>query len=151
MVVRAATRALDIWMNGERVGVWYASRDGVPVFQYHDEWHRSPRARALSVSLPMLPGNGAHRGMHVASWFDNLLPDSAAIRERVARRLRLHTVAAPELLAAIGRDCVGAVQIVPAGTDPGNVRCIEADPLDEAGVARATGQRIAEHTPTSRV
>ncbi|MDP1857816.1 MAG: HipA domain-containing protein [Gemmatimonadaceae bacterium] len=136
MVVRAATRALDIWMNGERVGVWYASRDGVPVFQYHDEWHRSPGARALSVSLPMLPGNGAHRGMHVASWFDNLLPDSAAIRERVARRLRVHTVAAPELLAAIGRDCVGAVQIVPAGTDPGNVRRIEADPLDEAGVAR---------------
>lgn len=43
------------------------------------------------------------------------------------------------LLAAVGRDCVGAHQLLPEGSPPENVRVIEAEPLDEAahrGAAR---------------
>ncbi len=40
------------------------------------------------------------------------------------------------LLAAVGRDCVGAHQLLPEGSPPENVRVIEAEPLDEARVAR---------------
>ncbi len=123
-------------MNGEQVGVWHATRRGAAVFQYHDEWLRSPRVRALSLSLPILPGNQPHRGNYVEAWFDNLLPDSAAIRERLAKRFEAESDRPFDLLAAIGRDCVGAVQIVPAGTDPGNVRQIESEPLTDADVAK---------------
>lgn len=132
----AGRTALDVWMNGELVGTWSVTRAGVTVLHYEESWLASARARPLSLSLPFLPGNQPHRGDHVAAWFDNLLPDSTAIRDRLRRRFRTRSTAAFDLLAAIGRDCVGAVQLVPAGTDPGDVRRIHADPLDEAQVAR---------------
>jgi serine/threonine-protein kinase HipA len=128
--------ALDIWMNGEPVGVWTNSRNGIPVFQYRDEWLRSPRVRPLSLSLPIVLGNPPHRGADVSAWFDNLLPDSAEIRARLARRFQTGSAEAFDLLAAIGRDCVGACQIVPEGMDPGDLRQIEAEPMDDGQVAR---------------
>jgi len=134
--VPARTRALDVWMNGEVVGVWFASRAGVPVFQYDATWLQSPRARPLSLSLPLLPANEEHRGPAVAHWFDNLLPDSTELRDRIRRRFRTASAQPFDLLRAVGRDCVGAVQLVPAGSDPGDVRRIDAAPLDEADVAR---------------
>jgi serine/threonine-protein kinase HipA len=72
----------------------------------------------------------------VVSWFDNLLPDSAAIRERIRTRFKTGSVSTFDLLAAIGRDCVGAVQIVPAGMEPGDVRRIDSEPMDVTEVAR---------------
>lgn len=128
--------ALDIWMNGELVGVWSQTRSGTAVFQYDPSWLRSPQSRPLSLSLPILPGNGAHRGNYVAAWFDNLLPDSAPIRERI--RYRFHTASEStfDLLAAIGRDCVGAVQIMPTGEDPGDVKQIVSEALQREEIAR---------------
>jgi hypothetical protein len=55
---------------------------------------------------------------------------------RVRTRFRLDSLDTFALLSAIGRDCVGAVQLVPAGTDPGTVRRIDAEPLAEPEVAR---------------
>jgi len=136
MVNRSVARALDVWMNGELVGVWHPARSGVSVFQYSPEWLDSPRTRALSLSLPVLPGNEAHRGEHVDNWFDNLLPDSKPIRERIRRRFRTRSIRAFDLLAEIGRDCVGAVQILPSGADPGDVRKIHANELTTASVAQ---------------
>lgn len=40
-----------------------------------------------------------------------------------------------DLLAEIGRDCVGALQILPDGQTPGDVRTIDATPLAEPEVA----------------
>lgn len=118
------------------MGVWHPTRAGKPIFQYDSEWLESPRARALSLSLPMLPGNEPHRGDYVAAWFDNLLPESREIRERIGKRFRTPTLQPFDLLAAIGRDCVGAVQILPAGADPGDVGRIDAEELLDADVAR---------------
>lgn len=123
-------------MNGELVGVWHPSRAGQPIFQYDSDWPQSPRARSLSLSLPILPGNEPHRGDYVAAWFDNLLPESREIRERIGRRFRTPSLQPFDLLAAIGRDCVGAVQILPTGADPGDVRRMDADPLSDADVAK---------------
>lgn len=130
-----SVRALDIWMNGELVGVWHPTHAGTQVFQYGDEWLRSERARPISLSLPFLPGNQPHRGEIVTSWFDNLLPDSEPIRKRLGHRFGTASLRAFDLLAAIGRDCVGAVQIVPGGSDPGNTRQITSEPLSDAQVA----------------
>ncbi|MGI9042731.1 MAG: type II toxin-antitoxin system HipA family toxin [Gemmatimonadaceae bacterium] len=128
-------------MNGELVGAWFPARTGSSSFQYATEWLESPRVRALSLSLPILPGNSPHRGQHVDAWFDNLLPDSRQIRERIRRKFRTRSLHPFDLLAAIGRDCAGAVQILPAGSDPGYTYHIDADELTSAkvaGILRAT-------------
>ena len=87
--------------------------------------------------MPFRPGNPPLRGHAVRHYFDNLLPDSKPIRERLARRFRAETTEAFDLLAQIGRDCVGALQILPEGRDPEDVKVVQAQPLDEAGVSRA--------------
>jgi serine/threonine-protein kinase HipA len=153
-----AQRALDVWMNGELVGVWYASRSGTPLFRYDADWPTSPRARPLSLSLPFVPGNEPHRGDVVAAWFDNLLPESAAIRQRLRQRFGTASTGAFDLLTAIGRDCAGAVQLTPSGTPPPNARRIEADPLTDSqvasrlrGVTAARPLGIDEHPDEFRV
>lgn len=129
-------RALDVWMNGELVGEWSMSDVGVPYFRYDAGWADSPHARPLSLSLPLAPHNAPHRGARVESWFDNLLPDSRDIRERIARRFGTGSTRPIELLAAIGADCVGAVQLLPAGAPPPDVRRLDADPVSDAEVAQ---------------
>lgn len=58
----------------------------------------------------------------VAHYFDNLLPDNPRIRERNARRFKLRAGDAFTLLQAIGRDCVGAVLLLPLGLAGGSRR-----------------------------
>jgi serine/threonine-protein kinase HipA len=132
---RSHTRRLALWMNGEAVGSWRMSPQGDEL-HYDEGWLRSAQARPLSLSLPFTPGNRPHRGAAVRAYFENLLPDSPTMRDRLARRFRTATTDAFDLLAEIGRDCVGALQILPDGVAPGDVRRIDAEPLDEAGVAR---------------
>ena len=75
---------LAVWANGERVGTWSAV-SGEHRLQYEEGWLRSAAGRPLSLSLPFTPGNVPHRGDVVRNFFDNLLPDSDAIRRRMAR------------------------------------------------------------------
>jgi serine/threonine-protein kinase HipA len=95
-------------MNGEFVGTWSAQPHGREVLQYADAWVASPQGRPLSLSLPFTPGNPPQRGEAVRTYFENLLPDSKEIRERVARRYQAGSTNAFALLAEVGRDCVGA-------------------------------------------
>lgn len=125
---------LDVWMNGEHVGTWFWTRTGTPGFRYSDPWLRSTHVRPLSLSLPIPAGGPELHGRAVEHWFDNLLPDSERIRERLRRRFRTASVGAADLLAAIGRDCVGAVQLLPAGTPPPQVDRIESEPLSDSKV-----------------
>ena len=122
-----AQSTLVIWTNGLRVGTWRQTR-GTHVLQYDAEWVNSPAGRALSLSLPFTPGNVAHRGDVVAHFFDNLLPDSDAIRSRIRSRFGAGSTNSFELLTAIGRDCVGAVQLLPEGDDPVGFDRIQAKP-----------------------
>ncbi|WP_256742916.1 HipA N-terminal domain-containing protein, partial [Cronobacter sakazakii] len=72
----------------------------------------------LSLSLPFTPGNQSYRGAQVRDYFDNLLPDSENIRRRLAMRYRAQSLEPFDLLAELGRDCVGAIQLLPAGEAP---------------------------------
>jgi len=132
---RAQTRALAVWMNGEEVGQWRGGATARTEFTYDESWWTSAKARPLSLSLPRLPGNVAHRGEHVTAWFENLLPDSPTIRERIRTRFRTATTEAIDLLEAIGRDCVGAVQLLAVDAPPPSAQRIEADALSETEIA----------------
>jgi serine/threonine-protein kinase HipA len=133
-------------MNGELVGRWSAGPGGEEL-AYDEAWIASPVARPLSLSLPFMPGNRPHRGPVVRAYFENLLPESRPIRERVARRFKADSTDAFDLLAQIGRDCVGALQLMPAGQDPGNVRRISGRMLSSAEVARELTAAIAPAAP----
>lgn len=142
----AKAAGLAIWMNGERVGVWREAGSQAPALHYDNAWLESPRARPLSLSLPFTPGNQPHRGAAVSAYFDNLLPDSPAIRERLAARYGAASTRAFALLREIGRDCVGAVQLLSEDQSPPDVQRIEGVPLTStevattlAAVVRATG------------
>lgn len=67
--------------------------------------------------------------------FDNLLPDNADIRRRVAGRVGAEGDHSYSLLAAVGRDCVGALQFLPEEEPVTPVGTIEAEALDDDGVA----------------
>ncbi len=77
------------------------------------------------------------RGEVVANYFDNLLPDNERIRQRIARRFKTRTRDAFTLLEAIGRDCVGAVQLLPEGTTPDGWDRVAGEPLTDEQVAAA--------------
>jgi serine/threonine-protein kinase HipA len=130
---------LDVWMNGQHVGVWFWTRTGTSAFRYDDSWQQSPNARPLSVSLPIPAGGGDVAGAAVEHYFDNLLPDSNRIRERLRRRFGTASTRASDLLAAIGRDCVGALQLMPAGTPPPPHDRIDSTPLTDSQVETLLG------------
>lgn len=130
---KARPATLVVWSNGQQVGAW-AVHGAEHRFQYADAWIASPEGRRLSLSLPFTPGNTAHRGAVVRNYFDNLLPDHEGIRQRLQGKFNTASTDAFDLLAAIGRDCVGAVQLLPHGVAPEGFDRIEAEPLDSAGV-----------------
>lgn len=123
-------------MNGSFVGNWTLTPNAPDRLQYDLAWTQSEHGRPLSVSLPFTPGNASHQGEKVHAYFDNLLPDSREIRERLARRFRTGSTGAFDLLAEIGRDCVGALEILPEGQVSEGTAPLQAESLSEAQVAQ---------------
>lgn len=139
------TQALSAWMNGEHVGTWSVDR-GVHTFRYDAGWLESPRRRSLSLSIP-LNSTLEVRGEVVRNYFDNLLPDNDRIRARLRNRFRLKDAKTFDLLEAIGRDCVGAVQLLPEGAVPEGWNAIHCEPLDEAQIVELLQAVPSEDTP----
>jgi len=138
----APTERLEVWMNGLHVATWSVSA-GVHRLQYDSDWVVNPDGRALSLSLAFVPGNLPHRGEVVENYFDNLLPDSAEIRKRLQTKFGCRTPETFDLLSAIGRDCVGAVQLLPPDTTPESPRSIQAQPLDDTEVERILAATVS--------
>jgi len=120
-------------MNGELLGSWAIVRN-VHAFRYAESWLKSARVRSLSLSLPITPSLEI-RGEVVANFFDNLLPDNDRIRERISRRFGTRGIDAYSLLEAIGRDCVGAVQLLPEGAVPEGWDRVEYERVSEDKIA----------------
>jgi len=131
----AEARELWVWMNGEHVGTWQRTRTGGHRFVYEPSWITSPRVRPLSLSLPLTPDRTIS-GPVVGHYFDNVLPDDERIRRRVSARFKLGSTDVSELLQAIGRDCVGAVQLLPPEQPPTGFDQVQAEPMDDQAVAR---------------
>ncbi|CAG1011984.1 serine/threonine-protein kinase HipA [Burkholderiaceae bacterium] len=133
---RSLSQTLALWANGERVGRWTVTARGEMELQYDPAWLTSASGRPLSLSLPFDFGNEPLKGDKVAHYFEGLLPDSDAIRRRVAARFKTGSTEAFELLAAIGRDCVGALQLLPEAQVPTGIEGVNGVPVDEAAIER---------------
>ena len=132
---KSHSRALSVWTNGQRVGTWTLPTRGDIEFTYDTEWMSSPGGRPLSLSLPYT-GERALKGERVQNFFDNLLPDSDAIRRRLATRFKTQTTGAFDLLQAIGRDCVGAVQLLGVDEAPTGITSIAGTPMREEDIEK---------------
>jgi serine/threonine-protein kinase HipA len=130
------TRQLAIWMNGERVGDWSIDSQGRHELRYAERWLASSSVRPLSLSLPLRSPATPHRGERVERFFENLLPDSVEIRRRAQARFGAPGTAAGDLLPEIGRDCVGAIQLLPPDEPPAGIHSIDAEPLSEERIER---------------
>lgn len=131
------SQRLNLWMNGIPVGYWEHNRNGANSEQlgYFDSWLQHPQGRPLSLSLPFMPGNPANRSPAVGTFFDNLLPDSLDIRRRLAVQHRIPSQDAFALLAHLGRDCAGAIQLLSEDETPTDLLTIKGKSLSEADIA----------------
>ncbi len=132
---RSQTRVLKAWMNGILVGTWTV---GVAnEFVYDESWLQSSQARPLSLSLPLR--SEPYKDERVRAYFDNLLPDSNSIRQRLQKKFGTTSLSPFDLLSEIGRDCVGAVQLLGEGHSPSNVHRIIGAPVNEAEIEQLLG------------
>mgnify|MGYP001195922156 CR=1 FL=1 len=123
---------LFAFMNGEKVGILTRAANGRLEFSYDNSWLASSSGRPLSLSMPL--ADQAYAGDTVENYFDNLLPDSQPIRNRIQRRFGAASNRGFDLLWHVGRDCVGALQLLPKDSQV-DVRKIEAEPLSDAAIA----------------
>lgn len=124
---------LDVLLNGRKVGQLWREKSGAIYFQYDPAWLAWEHRFAVSLSLPLREDR--YVGDPVIAVFDNLLPDNDDIRRAVAARQHADGIDPYSLLAVIGRDCVGALQILPAGEALGTVGKIDAVPITDEEIA----------------
>lgn len=130
---KSKNRRLNIWMNGDLVGKWNIGSTGIHEFSYDESWFSSPAVRPLSLSMPLV-SSSTYKGQVVEAYFDNLLPDSTEIRKRVQSRFGTASITPFDLLNEIGRDCVGAVQLLPVDTSPGDIYKVETKPVTDTDI-----------------
>ncbi|MDB6056970.1 MAG: toxin HipA [Verrucomicrobiales bacterium] len=106
---------LLVLLNNHLVGRLSKEAGGAVHFQYDQTWLARDQGIPVSLSLPLR--EEAYRGESVIAVFDNLLPDSDLLRRRIAEKVGAAGTDAYNLLAKIGRDCVGALQFIPDGID----------------------------------
>lgn len=124
--------SLFVYMNGYEVGAYFQHRSGAQEFIYSDSWLKRSGAVPLSLSLPLT--DKTHKGDIVYNYFDNLLPDSMVIRNRIQARFGAPTNQPFDLLSYIGRDCVGAIQLLSEKAEV-DVKKIAGIPLNNKTIA----------------
>lgn len=106
---------LVVWFWGQQVGLLRDPPGPGMEFDYDPGWIRAGGV-AISQSMRLRPGESTVSDSRAHHFFANLLPEAMA-RARIVRRCRI-----PDddfvLLRALGRECAGAVGILPEGYEP---------------------------------
>lgn len=124
---------LYVYMNGISVGTLVREPTGHLIFTYDHDWLNWKNSRPISLSMPLteIP----YKGYVVECYFDNLLPDSELILQRIQARFNAPSKKCFDLLSFIGKDCVGALQLLTQSTTA-NVKKIRANPIDDHTIAK---------------
>ena len=124
---------LNVFLNARRVGELRKEPSGAILFRYSREWLDWEATFPVSLSLPLREDK--YIGAPVSHVFENLLPDNDAIRMRVAERVGAEGIDAYSMLLALGHDCIGALQFLPDGDDPGPAGQSNGVSINRAGIA----------------
>ena len=134
MIARRHTYiSLAVYLNSLLVGWLHKAASGAIDFRYDESWLALEHSFPVSRSLPLREDR--YIGPLVETVFDNLLPDNFDIRDKMAARTQADGSDTVSLLRAVGRDCVGAMQFLPEGEEPGPAGLIDGHAVsdDEIG------------------
>ncbi len=132
-MARRPTASLGVFLNSRKVGVFTRQSTGAVDFVYDADWLAWDATFAISLSLPLREQR--YVGAPVLAVFDNLLPDETSIRRAIAAQVQAPGDDAFGLLSVIGRDCVGALQFLPLGQEPGLAGAVEGRRLEPDEIA----------------
>lgn len=124
---------LNVFVNGRLVGALRREATGAVNFRYARDWLDWDSTFPISLSLPLREDQ--YVGAAVLNVFDNLLPDGDATRKRVAERVGAEGTDTYSMLAALGHDCVGALQFLPDEHTPDPAGKVDGHPVDAGDIA----------------
>jgi serine/threonine-protein kinase HipA len=124
--------ALDVWLDGRYAGKIMRGEQDQVEYVYDEEYRAGPRTTPLSASMPK--DRAGHGPDVVMPWLSNLLPDAEEVRGRWAAKFHERRTDPFTLLAHMGEDAPGSVQIVPEGVVPADAGA--RSPLTERDIAR---------------
>ncbi len=101
---------LIVLIDSHVAGRVQRARRGQMEFTYVPAWREAEHAVPLSLSMPLAGGTYGHRAIEPFLW--GLLPDNAFVLDRWGRRFQVSPRSAFALLAHVGEDCAGAVQLI---------------------------------------
>lgn len=130
---RLQAQILYVYMNNRFVGSLLEQSKGMLIFKYAEEWLSWEFSRPVSLSLPLT--NQSYSGNVVYNFFDNLLPDSKQIRDRIQQRFKINNNKSFDILMQIGADCVGALQLSPIKLDMNSNFLISGKKLTRSEIA----------------
>jgi len=135
---------LDIHLEGRLAGVYSDDALGRSArFTYDSAYTADPTATPLSLSLPM--STQVHEGPAVSAFFRGLLPEGERLIA-LAREVGVHEANTLPLIAFIGRDTAGAIQVAPSGEAP--TQDSHSIPIDDDELAMLlTSGSAAQLTP----
>lgn len=145
---------LDVRLDGfpYPIGNLYKDENGALAFAYASDFLDDPAAFSLSLALPLR--EAAYDDVRSRPFFDNLLQErDGALRQLMDREgLARDNVAG--LLFHLGKDCAGAISVLPFGSPPVKVpgeyekdySRIERDRLNEIVGSLHRRQRLPEGT-----
>jgi len=128
---------LAAYLNGARVGWFEQLRTGAVVLEYDPSWREDGGRRELSWSLPK--SRRRHTGDEPINYLWNLLPDNDDVLARWGRRFGVSPRNPMALLANVGLDAAGAVQLVDADVHD------ELELDGDGGFEPLTESEIAKH------
>ncbi len=120
-------------MNSRLVGQLRKAASGAIDFRYDESWLSWEHGFPVSLSMPLR--EDLYVGDPVVAVFDNLLPDNPDFRDKIAARTQADGSDTFSLLSAVGRDCVGAMQFLPEGEDPGPAGSVQGHAVSEDEIA----------------
>ncbi len=110
-LTRSARPVLAVLLEGVLAGHVYKAADRRLVFTYEPAWREQPGAFPLSLSMPLHKAEHGHRATSAFLW--GLLPDDPRVIDSWARQHNISRTDVTALLAHVGEDCAGAVQVMP--------------------------------------
>lgn len=105
---------LCVWVNTRPMG-WFGFEAGQYFFEYDAQWLAWSGRFCLAPSFPL--DTQHFEGALVKFFFQNLLPEGP-ILEAIAIEKQIALDNLFQLLAEIGRDCAGAISLLPEGQAP---------------------------------
>jgi serine/threonine-protein kinase HipA len=117
--------SLGVYWDGVLIGSLTPGAEHTREYSFN---YKEPR-RAISLSLPTT--QTSFTASQSRPFFEALLPEGT-VREQIAAQLKLAVTDSYSLLAALGRDCAGALQIAEARrmSEPPSARWLDSGELD---------------------